>query len=171
MDFLYLGRKEVEAIEPLDRPHIFISVRSPGDPDEVKLPVNDKTVGQLHLVFHEIYEDWLEKRAGYEEWVRDREKDGTAFVVETGATVLEFVQAFQNKVEIIVVHCDAGLARSPSIALALSKTVFTNQENRFFTRWGYSRSGPPPVQEKEPPVREAHPTCYRCILEAWLKMH
>lgn len=152
MKFFFLSRKAVEALDPLGEPHLFISVTTPGDPNGLAvLPENEKTLGTLRLAFHEAYAEWESLRVGYSGWLREREADGTAFTRETGKSVLSFVRSHPGA-EVIVVHCDGGLARSPAIVRALADTVFVGQETEGVPEADY----------------RLWPTCYRHIIEAWV---
>lgn len=55
----------------------------------------------------------------------------TLFTKEMARNILDFVETHKEKVETILVHCEAGLCRSPAIAAALSKILY-NDDKFFF---------------------------------------
>lgn len=136
MKFIIFSRRLIEQAKPYDKPHIIISVRTPGDPDDAALPVGDQTLASLRLQFTEEYDhddDVAAARERAEERHAYHVARGNAFTVETGRLVLDFVESYADKIEAVLVHCDAGLARSPAIAQALTQTIFLGEDNKFFT--------------------------------------
>ncbi len=160
MKFIIFSRRLIEQAKPYDKPHIIISVRTPGDPDDAKLPVGDQTLACLRLQFHEEYDDYdgAAKRHDY------HLKHGNAFTVETGRYVLSFVEQYADRIEAVILHCDAGLARSPSIAHALSETIFLGEENKFF---GINKHDQGELSEKDVTHGGRLPTCSKYIMEAF----
>ncbi len=53
------------------------------------------------------------------------------FSAEQAAEIWSFVRAHRDDVERIVVHCDAGMSRSPAVAAALSRAL-TGDDSDFF---------------------------------------
>lgn len=177
MKFIIFSRRLIEHVEPYNKPHIIISVRTPGDPEEVKLPVAEHTLASLRLQFFETYgEEELKERNQY------HMQRGNAFTVDTGKYVLNFVERYVGKIEAILIHCDAGLARSPTIAYALSKTVFINEDNKFLStpimrnaeirreldknpEWRVSIYEE--LTEKDVSHGGRLPTCFECIMQAY----
>ncbi len=125
MKFFVYSRQEIEAIEPHDVSHVIVSIRTPGDPDEVKLPVNDHTEDVLHLQFHDIDRVVV----GYNDDI-----EPNMFQQTHAKQVREFFE--KNKdVERFIVHCDAGLSRSPAVAAAISKLYVSEDDSYFFKRY------------------------------------
>lgn len=122
MQFFVYSRGAIEAIQPFEEPHAFISiVTPPADTDFPKLPLNDKTFETLRLVFDDVD--------------RLRLEDDVLFTVDQAHSVWTFVLAAQKAgVETFVLHCDAGQCRSPAVAAAISK-VFTGDDSSFFKRY------------------------------------
>lgn len=48
--------------------------------------------------------------------------------------ILDFFENVQNKIEVLLVHCEAGVSRSPAIAAALSK-LYYGDDTRFFANY------------------------------------
>lgn len=165
MKFLVFSRRLIEQVKPYERPHIIISVRTPGDPEEAKLPVGPFTLVSLRLGFHEEYEDWPEERHQY------HARMGNAFTVETGRYLLDFVRRYAADTEAVLVHCDAGLARSPAIAHALSQTIFRGQEHEFLGLMATVHCDNQDIYEHLTEKDMTHggrlPTCFKYILEAF----
>lgn len=139
-----------------DKTHIVISVRSPKS-EPVKLPNQSSRLGAYFLKFHDIDERCLEiterkncdvcKGTGYIPKWRHIEngrcfkcnKDGMdlrLFSREHAKLILDFVETYKDKIELIVVNCEEGRSRSPAIAGALA--VILNgigSDNYFFNRY------------------------------------
>jgi len=47
-----------------------------------------------------------------------------AFTTSLAAEVLDFVEQVWQRVEVLLIHCEAGLSRSPSVAAALSRIYY-----------------------------------------------
>ncbi len=128
MKFFVYSRQEIEAIEPHVVSHVIVSIRTPGDPNEVKLPMNEHTKDVLHLQFHDV--DRIIQ--GYNENLEPE-----MFQPEHAKLIREFVESNKN-VERFIVHCDAGWSRSPAVAAAISK-MLTNDDVYFFNRYHPNR--------------------------------
>lgn len=121
MDFVVLSRAhvELEAFTP-KRPHITISITDPSsrkgkDFGEANLFPSDKRLATLRLEFYDI-----------------TESVGHYYPVTKEQTeqIINFVKEWQDKVKLIIVHCEAGISRSAAVAAALSKWL--NNEDLFF---------------------------------------
>jgi predicted protein tyrosine phosphatase len=150
VQFHVFSRHGVESLRPLSVPHLFISIRTPGDPNEARLPVNHLTRGVLRLQFHDL--DRVPKEplpligVPPESWAAQFPATAdTLFNERTARQVLDFVrahliqdQAFAARqrpemaVQAIVVHCDAGLSRSPAVAAALTRGLFEQDDSHWF---------------------------------------
>jgi predicted protein tyrosine phosphatase len=150
MQMLVCSRSRIETIAPLTVPHLLISIRTPGDPNEVKLPLNELTRGVLHLQFHDL--DRIPEQpipligVAPDSWVAQHAPTAeTLFNEKMARQILDFVRAHvmaalalraQNLrhlgVQAILVHCDAGWSRSPAVAAALTKTVFEQDDSHWF---------------------------------------
>ncbi len=146
------NRRTVESMDPVeDADHAFISIHTPNDLGEARLPTCGRTTGVLRLCFHDIDpnpdrirpEDVERWRARIEHLRKD------LFSEAMGSEVLEFARRHRH-VAVMFVQCDAGLSRSPAVAAAVAKVVFDQDDDAWFR--GY------------------HPNrhVYRCILNAFL---
>jgi predicted protein tyrosine phosphatase len=123
-EFFVYSRQMVELIEPHDVPHVVVSITTPGDPHyPAKIKTNEHTLKVLRLVFHDL----------------DRIVPGTEelaselFQPKQAQQILAVVKAYPEAQRLIV-HCDAGLSRSPAVAAALSK-ILTGEDAEFFRRY------------------------------------
>ena len=98
--------------------HAMISISSPGDRSEVlPLPVN-RCLKFLRLAFYD-----LDRRIhGYPRMTRRQARQ-----------IWRFVQAL-NGIPILVIHCDAGVSRSPAVAAAITKWQ-TGDDTEWFKRF------------------------------------
>lgn len=122
-EFFIYSRHAVEAVPPHDVPHIIVSITTPGDPDyPAKIKTNHATLGLLRLTFHDL--DRIPP--GHEEFVVEAE----LFQPSQARQILAMVKEHPTAQRLIV-HCDAGLSRSPAVAAALSKILVGNDDYFF----------------------------------------
>ena len=86
-----------------DKPHIWISIQSPGDP----LPKFEDNPNRLAILFLE-FADIDVPRDGYKIF-----DEGMAL------DVLEFVEEYKNQIDVIYCQCQGGISRSAGMAEAL----------------------------------------------------
>ena len=55
------------------------------------------------------------------------------FTEEHAKTILDFVQKHWDNIEILLIHCYAGAARSPAVGAAIAK-IYYGEDNEFFKR-------------------------------------
>lgn len=126
-EFFVYSRDAIEAIRPHDVPHIIVSIQTPKDPDAVKLPINDHTLKVVNLVFHD-----LDDRAMAHVELRDQ-YEADCFSPGQARQILAAVKAYPEA-QALLVHCDAGISRSPAVAAALSK-ILVGDDTNFFKRY------------------------------------
>jgi predicted protein tyrosine phosphatase len=145
MNFILHSRAGVENAKPRDERHLIISIRTPGDPREAKLPINDRTRGVLRLSFDDI-PDLTEdvEAAVVEEELKNGNRPLIFFNDVMAREILDFVRrhkdvgsiiAHYDAVGSIIVHCDAGVSRSPAVAAGIAKTVYGQDDDMFFIRY------------------------------------
>ncbi len=132
MQFAIYSRGAIEAVPPHDVPHVIISITTT-EGDLARLPTCDQCRGVLRLVFADVEEP----RNGV-----------VVFGLEHARAVWEFVDQHRTEIERVVVHCDAGLSRSPAVAAAISRCL-DGDDAEFFARY-------------RPNMR-----VYRTLLEVW----
>lgn len=150
MRIFVCSRGAIERTDPIIVPHLFISIRTPGDPLEAKLPVNGLTRGVLRLQFHDL--DRVPENPipligiPKESWVALHTPTAdTLFNKKLATQVLDFVRPHvehesvlraanlgHTAVRAIFVHCDAGLSRSPAVAAALTRTLLGQDDAHWF---------------------------------------
>jgi len=137
MSFLVLGRAHVgmEGFTP-NIPHVTISITDPvngqvkrsKDVGPAELFPSKERLATLRLEFFDI-----EESIGDLAMMSD----------DQAKQVVDFANAWKDKVKLFVVHCEAGICRSAGVAAALSKWL--NGEDMFFyktycpNRWVYKQ--------------------------------
>jgi predicted protein tyrosine phosphatase len=87
----------------------------------------ENRVGLLRLCFWDI----ANPRLGQEDAL-----DGKLFSKEQARQVLDFVEEVWDKVKVMLIHCEAGISRSPAIAAAITNIKFgQGEEMPFFNRY------------------------------------
>lgn len=117
------SRRAIENMHAPNTPHAFISIKTPRDVDAL-LPVNGSTVDILRLAFDDI-----DPKKQYPDGFQFRPGD-VPFDVDMASQVWDFVNKLPDEC-IIIVHCDAGLSRSPGLAAGLSK-ILNDDDAEFF---------------------------------------
>jgi len=112
LSIMALSLLEIEAAErgQLGK-HVVISIMSPKNA-EARIKSDPKAI--LRLRFYDLNEP-LE---GYEE----------VFEHKDAKSVRRFIEKHVDEVEMIVVHCEAGVSRSVGLAAALAKVLFGDDE-------------------------------------------
>lgn len=126
-NFYVYSRTMIEHIEPYEVPHVIVSIRTPGDPDMAKLPINEYTLQVAHLSFYDFND------AAFLESEIKEKYDAGSFNREHARIILRLIETNQDA-ETFIVHCDAGLSRSPGVAAAVSK-ILTDDDSYFFKRY------------------------------------
>jgi predicted protein tyrosine phosphatase len=138
MQFFVYSRDAIERVPAQDVPHVIVSVTS-SEGDEANLPSSPHCRGVLRLVFPDLDVPLAGGPSGL-------------FDIEHARAIWAFVELHRDDIERIVVHCDAGLSRSPAVAAAISKCL-TGDDAEFFRRY--------------------HPNMrvYRILLDVWHEQH
>jgi predicted protein tyrosine phosphatase len=121
MNFWVLNRESASVSHPKVR-SILISIT---DPDEPLLDIQhpEAYLGVLRLSFHDV-ERILD---GYPEVIPFTENDAES--------IINFIDNYKNDIELVVVHCEAGISRSAGVAAALS--LILNNDCGFFHEYYY----------------------------------
>ena len=96
-----------------DRPYLLISIKDPGS-EVVELQDNPNKIAQLDLEFSDFDVD---KCPGI---LNSKIK---VFTKEDAQSIITVLRLTEKYINLIVVHCEAGLSRSPGIAAALSNIL------------------------------------------------
>lgn len=97
------SRRQAEIIKIQFRPHIWISITGVNRPP-AKLDKNPDMFGVLRLTFDDV----------------ENPAESHAFEQSQAKEIMDFVRSHQDKVEVICIHCEAGMCRSAGVAAALS---------------------------------------------------
>jgi predicted protein tyrosine phosphatase len=110
MEIFVYSRHALEAARPHEVPHVIISITS--SPDDVAyLRANETCRDVLRLSFPDA------------EAPSDRFREEDLFSPAHAAQIWNFVQQHRSRVERIVVHCDAGVSRSPAVGAAIARAL------------------------------------------------
>jgi predicted protein tyrosine phosphatase len=115
--FVY-SRAGLEAGRPHEVPHAIISITSHAG-DVAHLRPNATCRGILRLSFVDA------------EAPSDQHTEASLFSSEQADLIWSFVSRHLPDVERVIVHCDAGMSRSPAVAAAISKAL-TGDDAEFF---------------------------------------
>jgi predicted protein tyrosine phosphatase len=110
MELFVYSRHAVEAVRPHEVPHAIVSITS-GAADVARLRINDQCLGVLRLSFPDAEEP------------SEAFPEAALFSSEHARQIWDFVLRHRETVERIVVHCDAGISRSPAVAAAIARTL------------------------------------------------
>jgi predicted protein tyrosine phosphatase len=106
MNVIVYSRGAIERVPPQEVPHVIISITS-APSDVARLPASPLTRAILRLSFADA----------------DVAHDAALvlFDRQRARAVAAFVREHREHVALVVVHCDAGLSRSPAVAAAITK--------------------------------------------------
>lgn len=93
-------------------PYIVISITS-NDKEFAVLPECTQRLDCLQLKFDDVSYKVID----------DPNDDIHPITPDQAAKILDFVYQYKDKIKDIVLHCDAGMSRSPGVALALNKVL------------------------------------------------
>lgn len=140
MKFQIFNRMAMEASEPPDEYHVVISITTPGDPNEAKIATNNHTCGVLRLSFHDLDTASMPEDV-HQAILKDEPhlaEPGMLFDMTMARKVVDFVAdtvAQQGgHLDLVLVHCDAGISRSPAVAAAIAKGI-GQDDSDFFRRY------------------------------------
>jgi len=105
-------------------PFIVVSISSHEEPT-CDIPDHDQLLEVLYLKFDDKSYETQETLVHYE-------RVAYPITKEDAEKLLQFIETYKNKVNDIIVHCEAGISRSTGTALALSEILNeTNQPEKF----------------------------------------
>ncbi len=105
LDFFIYSRAAIERLPAHDVPHLIISITSAED-DVARIPAGPHTLELIRLSFLDV----AEGQPG-------------AMTEEHAMKILAAFERHRPPLERVVLHCDAGVSRSPGVALALATLV------------------------------------------------
>ena len=92
-----------------DEEHIVISVRSPQS-TSVLLPLQKSRIDTLFLEFHDVDESCVNINSEYFQFFNSNQAE----------EILNFINIYKDRVNLIAVNCEAGISRSAGISAALA---------------------------------------------------
>ena len=104
-----------ETYDDIKVPYLVISISS-HEEHYCPIPSNEHCLDKIFLKFDD---------QSYQEQITFAQYEGVAYPMkdEDAVKLLKFVLKYKDDVNDIIVHCEAGLSRSPAIALALSEIL------------------------------------------------
>jgi predicted protein tyrosine phosphatase len=119
MQFIVVGRDEIEQGVLVRKPYVVISI---SDPDKRRPRIRKPVLlrGSLFLKFHDA-EDRLHP-------------DIVLMTPADARRIWRFVLHHRVEIGAIVVHCEQGASRSPAVAAAICKTL-GGDDSRFFEEY------------------------------------
>lgn len=120
MEIFIYSRGALGMITPHEVSHVIVSITSHVD-DQARLPINAHTAGILRLSF-------VDRDAPDPAHPDDR-----LFEIEDARAIWSLLRSHPD-VSRLVVHCDAGLCRSPAVGAAVAKAL-TGDDEAYFRRY------------------------------------
>ncbi|MEZ4253826.1 MAG: hypothetical protein R3B99_36945, partial [Polyangiales bacterium] len=121
MKLVVHSRPAIEASTPPEEAHVVISITTTAD-DAAVLPDAPSRVAVLRLVFPDA-----------DVAVAGLSKDAL-FSSDHADRVWDFLDAHRDAITCVVLHCDAGMSRSPGVAAAIAR-VEHGDDTFFFRRY------------------------------------
>lgn len=106
-------------------PNAVISITDPDNREPAKFSTTDFIKDVLYIKCFDV-----DKGSANFHCYPERFKKGV-FTKDHAIQILDFVEEMKNDIEILVVHCDAGISRSSGVAAALS-LIYTGTDKGIF---------------------------------------
>ena len=119
MNIKVLNREAFEKFKS-DEPFIAISIT---DPNSEKVKIKNKPIDILFLQFYDLDKDT--GQFPYSKFI---------FNTNQAEQILNFVEEYKDKVNLIVVHCEAGISRSAGVAGSLS-LIYNGTDEYYFKHY------------------------------------
>ena len=122
--FAVLSREKVANFD-YEKPYILISIVAPGD-EECYLMYSDTRLNVLRMKFHDINNKDKEYFSEISSMV--------FFTKEHAREIIDFVNKYIDRIDLIAVNCDGGISRSAGVVAGLSKCL-TGEDSEFFKHY------------------------------------
>ncbi len=147
MKIQVMSRREIEEFKS-DEKHIVISI---SDPNSEKVKIISKPIDILSLQFHDVDKPLIPrdkctvcKGTGYLPEYKNI-NDGHCYRCTTmldiklfshyyAQNIFDFVEIYKKDVNLIIVHCEAGISRSAGVAGALS-LIYNGSDEYYFKKY------------------------------------
>jgi len=113
-------RASIESLEPYENSHIIISITTPDD-EEADIKIGNSCKGICRFVFSDMCTLYPDENL-------------RPFSEEDANKAWKFILQHSKDIDLIIVHCDAGISRSPGMGAAIAK-VFNGSDDFFFKRF------------------------------------
>ena len=162
LNFLVLSRAQAEDAyvqSTIKQKHILISIygTTGSDGAPATIPDNENRVDMLQICFDDI-DNMDMDRNSFDKI--NQKYNFNLFSEDHARNILNFVEKNINDIDLIVVHCWAGISRSCATACALSK-ILNNEDDRLF------KAGVPNMKVYGSILAKFFLSCYN---ELWPKM-
>lgn len=121
MEIFVYSRGAIERTQPHEVPHIIVSITS-SEADQARLPPSPHCRAVLRLTFADA------------DAKSDVIPEESLFSRKHARAIWDLLEEHMPQIERFIVHCDAGMCRSPAVAAAISK-VFTGDDADYFRRY------------------------------------
>ena len=121
MEFFVYSRPAIEAVPAHDVPHVVISITTTAE-ERARIPQSAECRGILRLWFPDA------------DSAVDGYLEDDLFSTTHADRIWKFVLRHRPDISRVVLHCDAGMSRSPGVAAALAK-ILVGDDSQFFTRY------------------------------------
>jgi len=126
MEIIILPRFKVNEIcKSINCKFINISITNPNK-DDLEIVHNENRLDTLFLKFADFDEEW------------DTARKEDVITNDQAKEIINFVKKYKDKVDMIVVNCEAGLSRSPAVGGAIAKWL-NNDDSLFFKKFNLNR--------------------------------
>jgi len=113
----------------IPEPHVIVSIIEPGE-KPLEFVENKARLAILSLNFYDL--DYNPEKWGEQNTKEIIEQYGHGiFAPEQAKQIVDFVEAWRKKAQMIVVHCSAGVSRSAGVAGAIN-LVLNGKDEMFF---------------------------------------
>ena len=117
-----VANRDLAKVIKFDIPYIVISIYSTGG-QPADIPLHPKCIAVLPIQFDDVEEDeWMYGDTIYK-----------PITEEKAERIWEFVDTWKSDAELILVHCDGGICRSPAVAAAISR-VYKGEDKEWFKK-------------------------------------
>jgi predicted protein tyrosine phosphatase len=120
MFLIALNRVEISSYN-CNVPHVVVSITNPEN-DEVQLPQNPMRLGLIRLKFHDLEDDYSQN-------------ENLVISDQQAKDIVALFQTYRDKIESVIVNCEAGISRSAGCAAALSVLAGESDEKFFQGRY------------------------------------
>ncbi len=85
----------------------------------------------IQLAFVDVNSEKLARIEQNPRMMETKNKEWFLFDKSHANTILDFVKKNKNEIDLLFVHCEAGISRSPAVAAAISRIYFNDDAEWF----------------------------------------